>query len=163
MSDTKNVRNYPSNTWRSFKLLYQMGNCVYLVSFHVKNGTSAILKLRLGTRPGNSSLARKIRVSGTKMAYSILENSIQVITFFRVDISEVNNMSIHYRQYTDPFSILNLVNYLQNHCLWRKNGQKLVLYYLENSKLPTKSSFVEKKRSKLVLYYPENHRKSHLG
>ena len=35
--------------------------------------------VRLGTRPGNSSLARKIRVSGTKMAYSILENSIQVI------------------------------------------------------------------------------------
>ena len=51
---------------------------------------SGIVYLRLGTRPGNSSLARKIRVSGTKMAYSILENSIQVITFFRVDISEVN-------------------------------------------------------------------------
>ena len=27
-------------------------------------------------------------------------------------------------QYTNTFSILN---YLQNHCLWRKNGQKLVL------------------------------------
>ena len=34
------------------------------------------LGVRLGTRPGNSSLARKIRVSGTKMAYSILENRI---------------------------------------------------------------------------------------
>ena len=55
-------------------------------------------------------------------------------------------MSIHYRQITDTFSILN---YLQNHCLWRKNGQKLVLYYLENSKLPTKSSFVEKKTVKI--------------
>ena len=55
-------------------------------------------------------------------------------------------MLIHYRQYTDTFSILN---YLQNHCLWRKNGQKLVLYYLENSKLPTKSSFVEKKTVKI--------------
>ena len=51
-------------------------------------------------------------------------------------------MSIHYQQYTDTFSILN---YLQNHRLWRKNGQKLVLYYLENSKLPTKSLFVAKK------------------
>ena len=89
------------------------------------------------------------------MAYSILENSIQVITFFpcRHIISKLCHMSIHYRQYTDTFSILN---YLQNHCLWRKNGQKLVLYYLENSKLPTKSSFVEKKNGqKLVLYYPE--------
>ena len=55
-------------------------------------------------------------------------------------------MSIHYRQYTDTFSILN---HLQNHCLWRKNGQKLVQYYLENSKLPTKSSFVEKKTVKI--------------
>ena len=54
------------------------------------------LALRLGTRPGNSSLARKIRVSGTKMAYSILENSIQVITFFRVDISEVNYATSRY-------------------------------------------------------------------
>ena len=35
--------------------------------------------VRLGTRLGNSRLARKIRVSGIKMAYSILENSIQVI------------------------------------------------------------------------------------
>ena len=52
--------------------------------------------LRLGTRPGNSSLARKIRVSGTKMAYSILENSIQVITCFRVDISEVNYATCRY-------------------------------------------------------------------
>ena len=52
--------------------------------------------IRLGTRPGNSSLARKIRVSGTKMAYSILENSIQVITFFRVDISEVNYATCRY-------------------------------------------------------------------
>ena len=96
------------------------------------------------------------------MAYSILENSIQVITFFRVDISEVNYATCRYiiDNNTDTFSI---VNYLQNHCLWRKNGQKLVLYYLENPKLPTKSSFVEKKRSKLVLYYPENHRNSHLG
>ena len=34
---------------------------------------------KLGTRPGNSSLAQKIWVSGTKMAYLILENSIQVI------------------------------------------------------------------------------------
>ena len=53
-------------------------------------------RLRLGTRPGNSSLARKIRVSGTKMAYSILENSIQVITFFRVDILEVNYATCRY-------------------------------------------------------------------
>ena len=30
-------------------------------------------------------------------------------------------MSIHYRQYTDAFSILN---YLQNHLLWRKNWKK---------------------------------------
>ena len=52
--------------------------------------------LRLGTRPGNSSLARKIRVSGTKMTYSILKNSIQVITFFRVDISEVNYATCRY-------------------------------------------------------------------
>ena len=55
-------------------------------------------------------------------------------------------MPIHYQQYTDTFSILN---YQQNHCLWRKNGQKLVLYYLENSKLPTKPSFVEKKTVKI--------------
>ena len=55
-------------------------------------------------------------------------------------------MLIHFRQYTETFSILN---YLQNHRLWRKNGQKLVLYYLENSKLPTKSSFVEKKMVKI--------------
>ena len=34
-------------------------------------------------------------------------------------------MSIHYRQYTDTFSILNLVNYLQNHCLWRKKRSKV--------------------------------------
>ena len=68
-------------------------------------------------------------------------------------------MSIHYRQYTHTFSILN---YLKNHC-GEKNGLKLVLYYLENSKLPTKSSLMEKKQSKLVLYYPENHRKIHLG
>ena len=45
-------------------------------------------------------------------------------------------MSIHYRQYTDTFSILNQ---LQNHIVCGEiNGQKLVLYYLENSKLPTK-------------------------
>ena len=31
-------------------------------------------------------------------------------------------MSIHYRQYTDTFSILN---YLQNHCLWRKKRSKV--------------------------------------
>ena len=54
------------------------------------------LQSRRGTRPGNSSLARKIRVSGTKMAYLILENSIQVITFFRVDISEVNYATCRY-------------------------------------------------------------------
>ena len=34
-------------------------------------------------------------------------------------------MSIHYRQYTDTVSILN---YLQNHCLWRKNSQNW--YYI---------------------------------
>ena len=44
-------------------------------------------------------------------------------------------MSINYQQYTDTFSILN---YLRNHCLWRKSGQKMVLYHLENSKLPYK-------------------------
>ena len=38
-------------------------------------------------------------------------------------------MSIHYRQYTDTLSILN---YLQNYHLWRKKGQKFVLYYPEN-------------------------------
>ena len=31
-------------------------------------------------------------------------------------------MSIHYRQYTDTFSILN---FLQNHCLWRKKRSKV--------------------------------------
>ena len=31
-------------------------------------------------------------------------------------------MPIHYRQYTDTFSILN---YLQNHCLWRKKRSKV--------------------------------------
>ena len=31
-------------------------------------------------------------------------------------------MSIHYRQYIDTFSILN---YLQNHCLWRKKRSKV--------------------------------------
>ena len=59
--------------------------------------------------------------------------------------SKLSDMSIHYRQYTHTFSILN---YLQNHHLWRKNGQKLELYYLENSKLHTKSMFVEKKTVK---------------
>ena len=44
-------------------------------------------------------------------------------------------MSIHYEQYTDTFSILN---YLQNHCLWRKNGQKLVLYYLKKFQITYK-------------------------
>ena len=54
-------------------------------------------------------------------------------------------MSIHYSQYTDTFFILN---YLQNYRLWRKtDGQKLVLHYLDNSKLPTKSSFVEEKKT----------------
>ena len=53
-------------------------------------------------------------------------------------------MSIRYRQYTD-----SILNYLQNHHLWRKNGKKLVLHYLKNSKLPTKSSFVEKKMVKI--------------
>ena len=52
---------------------------------------------------------------------------------------------------------ISILNYLQNHCLWRKNGQKLVLYYLENSKLPKNHRLWRKKRSKLVLYYPENH------
>ena len=103
--------------------------------------------------PKNSSL-------GYQMAYSILENSIQVITFFRVDISEVNYATCRY-----------IIDKLQTHfpsklptksLFVEKNGQKLVLYYLENSKLPTKSSFVEKKWSKLVLY-PENDWKSHLG
>ena len=61
------------------------------------------------------------------------------------NITKTGNLS----QLCDLISILN---HLQNHCLWRKNGQKLILYYLENSKLPTKSSFVEKKRSKLVVY-----------
>ena len=59
-------------------------------------------------------------------------------------------MSIHYRQYTDTFSILK-ITYKIIVC-GEKNGQKLVLYYLENSKLPTKSLSVGKKRSKLVLY-----------
>ena len=72
--------------------------------------------------------------------------------FFRVDInigSKIRDMPIHYQQYTDTFSILN---YLQNHRLWRKNGQKLVLYYPENSKLPTESSFVEKKNGQNWYY-----------
>ena len=75
---------------------------------------------------------------------------------FRHIGSKLCDMLIHYRQYTDTFSSLN---YLQNHCCGEKNVQKLVLYYLENSKLSTKSSFVEKKTVKLVLYYPGNHRK----
>ena len=61
-------------------------------------------------------------------------------------------MSIHYRQYSDTFSILN---YLQNHCLWRKNGEKLVLYYPENHQLRSKSSFVVKKRSKVCTILSE--------
>ena len=36
--------------------------------------------------------------------------------------SKLCEMSIHYRQYTDIFSILN---YLQNHCLWRKKRSKV--------------------------------------
>ena len=32
------------------------------------------------------------------------------------------DMSMHYRQFTDTFSILN---YLQNHCLWRKKWSKV--------------------------------------
>ena len=47
---------------------------------------------------------------------------------------------------------ISILNYLQNHCLWRQNGQKLVLYYLENSKLPTKSLFVEKKNGQNWYY-----------
>ena len=56
-------------------------------------------------------------------------------------------MSIHYRQYTDTFSILN---HLQNHRLWReKNGQKLALYYFENSKLYPKIIFCGEKMVKI--------------
>ena len=71
-------------------------NQAHRLACKFKNPVYFIYTLRLGTRPGNSSLARKIRVSGTKMAYSILENSIQVITFFRVDISEVNYVTCRY-------------------------------------------------------------------
>ena len=41
--------------------------------------------------------------------------------------SKWSYMSIHYRQYTDTFSILNC---LQNSVCGEENGQKLVLYYL---------------------------------
>ena len=37
--------------------------------------------------------------------------------------SKLRDMSVHYQQYTDTFSILN---YLQNHCLWRKKKRSKI-------------------------------------
>ena len=54
-------------------------------------------------------------------------------------------MSIHYRQYTDTFSILNYLQDNRLSCLWRKKLSKVGPLLSRKSKLPTKSSFVEKK------------------
>ena len=71
-----------------------------------------------------------------------LSSSAVIYTFFCVNISEVNYLTCRYIIH----NIHSILNYLQNHRLWRKNGQKLVLHSLENSKITYKIIVCGKKK-----------------